>query len=952
MNQEEWQRVGKVLDDLLDLPDEQREQAIQKLRQDNPTLCDEVESLLENRQLTARLQAPPADLLATAVGVAGEEPAPKLPEIAGYEVLELLARGGMGVVYRARHRTLGHEVALKMILSGEHAGPEERARFLLEAAAVAKMRHPGIVHIHDFGEHGGNPYFSLEFLAGGSLAQRLRSAGRLPQREAAALLEKLARAVQHAHENGIVHRDLKPANVLLTVDGEPKIADFGLAKELNSQDGLSRTGNVLGTPDYMAPEQAAGNIRAIGPGTDVYSLGAILYLCLSGQVPFHGTTTFETLSLVLEQEPTPLRRLVPGISHDLENICLRCLEKEPGRRYPSAADLAADLGRFLRGEPVAARPVGALGRSWRWCHRNPAVATLLTLVVVALTAGTVVSTYFALDASHKAVQAKQRETEARKEADKAAKARDFLVSILRISERDVLAGNITARQILSQAEERVPREFADQPELRAELQAAIEDVQRNLLRTIPAAMILEATGSVQLHSSRGTTQRPTPQMLLYPDDRLTLGADAEVQLVYLSDLHKERLRPAREITIGRKGCVPPDAVRQRDDDVLMTFVHLPKGTFYMGWDGKNKGKKTEITADFEIAVHAVTQGQWQAIMGNNPSWFSRQGSGAGLLKGLSDEELKLFPVENVSWENAQEFIQKLNEKEGASGYRYRLPTPAEWEYACRGGATSEEECSYHFYFDKPANDLSSEQANFDGTRPYGNAPKGKYLERTTRIGAYPPNKLGLCDMHGNVWQVCAGSFVRGGSWNFPGFACQASASSQAPNSLRTNITGFRLVRVPVRTVPVATMLEAAGTIQLHAPDSDNRRLAPQTLLYPGDRLTLGPDARVQILWWSDLHQERLRPGREVNVGRKGCEPADAIHQRNDDILMTFVRLPKGTFYMGGGGGKPGRKTEIKQDFEVAVHTVTQGQWQAVMGYNPSDFLASRNIPKHGRELLR
>ena len=231
-----------------------------------------------------------------------------------------------------------------------------------------------------------------------------------------------------------------------------------------------------------------------------------------------------------------------------------------------------------------------------------------------------------------------------------------------------------------------------------------------------------------------------------------------MQLVFLSDLHKERLQPDREATIGRKGCAPADAVPERADDVLMTFVRLPKGTFYMGWDDVDKplpikkGVKTEIKEDFEIAVHDVTQGQWQAIMGSNPSYFSRQGNGRNKVLDISDEELKLFPVEQVSWDDAQEFIKKLNEKERGRGYSYRLPTAAEWEHACRGGATSEEECSYRFYFDKPTNDLSSEQANFNGDVPSGKAPKGPYLGRTTRVGAYPSNKLGLCDMHGNVWQ--------------------------------------------------------------------------------------------------------------------------------------------------------------------------------------------------------
>src|SRR5262249_44402541 len=390
-------------------------------------------------------------------------------------------------------------------------------------------------------------------------------------------------------------------------------------------------------------------------------------------------------------------------------------------------------------------------------------------------------------------------------ADKAKKARDFLVSIFRI--KDIQAGNTTtARQIVNQAEQRIPIEFADQPELRDELLAAIADVNRTLDRTIPAAMILEARGAIQFHSPRGGSSRPVPQTLLYPDDRLALAADAQVQLVFLSDLQQERLQAGREATIGRKGCSPAAAVRERDDSVLMTFVRLPKGTFYMGWNGKpGSAKKTKIHEDFEIAVHDVTQGQWEAIMGNNPSYFSRKGHGRNFVLDFSDEELKLFPVEGVSWNDAQEFIKKLNEKERGRGYWYRLPTPDEWEYACRGGATSEEECSYHFYFAKPTNDLSSEQANFDGNLPSGNAPKGKYLQRPTRVGAYPPNKLGLCDMHGNVWNWCAdvleGGSVRvhrGGSWGNSGTECRAAGRFCTAPTYRVIHHGFRLARVPVR----------------------------------------------------------------------------------------------------------------------------------------------------------
>ncbi len=380
------------------------------------------------------------------------------------------------------------------------------------------------------------------------------------------------------------------------------------------------------------------------------------------------------------------------------------------------------------------------------------------------------------------------------------------MSIFELADVNNQQGAMTARQILDDAEKDIPQKFADQPDLRDKLLKKIGIVEDKLTANTPLAMILEASGTVQLQSIRDGNQRAVPQTLLYTGDRLTLAADAQVQLVVLADWHKERLRSGTEATVRRKGCEPADAVAERDQDPMMTFVPLPKGTFYMGWggdDGKGgriqKGVKTEITEDFEIAVHDVTQGQWQAVMGENPSTFSRLGDGWNEVKNISDEELKLFPVENVSWDDAQAFLQKLNEKERGRGYLYRLPTEAEWEYACRGGATSEEECSHHFYFDKPTNDLSSEQANF-------NAPKGKFLGRPTRVGAYPPNQLGLCDMHGNVWQWCndlaepgrSVRVIRGGSWIWVAGFCRAAYRNGDAPGFRIHDLGFRLARVPVR----------------------------------------------------------------------------------------------------------------------------------------------------------
>jgi serine/threonine-protein kinase len=311
-----------------------------------------------------------------------------LPRIPGYEVLQELGRGGMGVVYKALHLRLNRPVALKMLLGGDHAGPRERARFQREAEAVAGLRHENVVRVHDVGDHEGRPYFTMEYVEGGSLAQHLAGT---PQaaRPAAALVATLAGAVQAAHACGVAHRDLKPANVLLTADGTPKVSDFGLARRLEGGAGLTQSGVLVGTPSYMAPEQARGQAQAIGPAVDVYALGAILYELLTGRPPFSGETAAATVQQVLTQDPVPPSRLNHSVPRDLETVCLKCLHKEPGRRYTSALALADDLRRFGEGRPIQARPVGWGARCWRWCRRNPTAAALLAtaLVLVGLASG-------------------------------------------------------------------------------------------------------------------------------------------------------------------------------------------------------------------------------------------------------------------------------------------------------------------------------------------------------------------------------------------------------------------------------------------------------------------------------------------------------------------------------------------------------------------------------------
>jgi serine/threonine-protein kinase len=309
-----------------------------------------------------------------------------LPQVPGYQVEDLLGRGGMGVVYKAWHLRLNRAVALKMLLAGPCARPEELERFLRESQAVAGLRHANIVQVYDAGEVDGRPYFTMELVEGGNLAEQTQGVPQ-PARQAAALVATLADAVQAAHQSGIVHRDLKPANILLSRDGTPKVTDFGLARRLEGDGGLTLSGLPVGTPSYMAPEQARGQKAAIGPATDVYALGAILYELLTGRPPFRAESATATLQQVVADEPVPPARLNPQVPRDLATICLKCLEKDPAKRYPSAAALADDLRRFERGEPILARPLGRLGRLVRWARRRPAEAALLAAaVLVALAA--------------------------------------------------------------------------------------------------------------------------------------------------------------------------------------------------------------------------------------------------------------------------------------------------------------------------------------------------------------------------------------------------------------------------------------------------------------------------------------------------------------------------------------------------------------------------------------
>jgi predicted Ser/Thr protein kinase len=364
--------------------------------------------------------------------------------VGDYELIDVLGRGGMAVVYLARQISLDRLVALKTVSAMLGADSHGRERFRREARAVAQLEHPGIVSIHDIGTSAGSMYYTMDYIAGSDLGKAMRERA-IPFREAASLVRKVAEAVEHAHQRGVLHRDLKPGNILLDEANEPHVTDFGIALELEAAAGLTLTGDVLGTPPYMAPEALAGGHSKSGPASEVYALGAILFHLLTGRTPFTGTSASEILHLVLTTAPPSPRLLNPAIPRDLETICLKCLEKSPESRYASAGELAEDLRRFLGGEEIRARPIVAPVRFARWARRRPAPAALLALLVLSALGATFAAV--ALERSRE--RAVRAEAQAREQLFEAQLARaESLRGSKRLGQRtDALAALAAAARI-------------------------------------------------------------------------------------------------------------------------------------------------------------------------------------------------------------------------------------------------------------------------------------------------------------------------------------------------------------------------------------------------------------------------------------------------------------------------------------------------------------------------
>jgi serine/threonine-protein kinase len=368
---EREQALDEVLTAYLKAVDAGRFPDRRELLARHPELAPDLERFFADEDAIGRwtepLHGPDLD---TPPEVAGRRPASPPGSFGDFELLGVLGRGGMGAVYKARQRSLNRLVALKVIRAGEPPGPAESRRFRTEAEVVAGLEHPNIVPVYEVGDRDGLLYLSMRLVEGGTLAEQLERFAADP-RTVARLVVDVARAVHFAHQRGVLHRDLKPGNILLDIDGRPLVTDFGLAKRVESDSSLTQSGVIVGTPSYMAPEQASGARGAVTTAADVWGLGAVLYALLTGRPPFRGETVLQTLEQVKEREPEPPHRLNRRVDRDLETVCLKCLQKDPARRYTSAADLADDLDRWLRGKSVRARRARLGERARKWVLRRP-----------------------------------------------------------------------------------------------------------------------------------------------------------------------------------------------------------------------------------------------------------------------------------------------------------------------------------------------------------------------------------------------------------------------------------------------------------------------------------------------------------------------------------------------------------------------------------------------------
>jgi formylglycine-generating enzyme required for sulfatase activity/serine/threonine protein kinase/FKBP-type peptidyl-prolyl cis-trans isomerase len=937
-----------------------------------------------------------------------------------YRIIRVLGKGAMGTVYLAEDTQLERSVAIKTPHFTESPTEESLERFYREARVAATLRQPNICPVHDVGQIDGKHYISMSYIEGRPLSAFIKPEKPQTERQILIVIRKLALALQAAHDKGIVHRDLKPANIMVDTASEPIIMDFGLARQTRREGDirLTQTGNILGTPAYMSPEQVEGDPDNIGPATDQYSLGVILYEMLTAQLPFQGTV-IAVMGQIITNEPPRPSQLRSEMDPRIEAVCLKMMAKLPSERFASTKAVADELATILK-SPAAkaatkerASPSPAASSSGRLPGAG-ASQVLKSLKLKALTESDLASLEelakkcLARRDYEQVIQVVERIPEERRSTglqtvlEKArGKADEIAFLICDIDEAERLNDGPTA---IKKAEAllkvkpghhralEVQGKYSGYGEGGAARIGVLDQFRRPLndggwipwsVLAFGLAVFGAMTAVVVIYLGRtaividikdpgvevavkGTTltvtgpdqhsvkvipgdqeltitsaglETITKSFSLKKGDKQTvtvsivdskLVARLDHEIAPSTSAHEEK---ASSPTVSGKAPSSPLAPAHEEQTTTtppptfknslgMEFVLVPKGKSWLGGGGGKPGDREVVIAhDFYLGKYEVTQEEWWKANGTTPSYFSRTGDGKDVVKDIADAELERFPVEQVSWDDAQVFLERLNKQEQDAGWVYRLPKEAEWEYACRGGPPSDKlESAYDYYFEKPTNQLLPEQANFD-----------KRLKRTGNVGSYQPNRLGLYDMHGNVWEWCDDAkksvdgvsrrVAHGGGWQSTAATCRAARRDVDPPSRRDNNLGLRVARVPVGERGASHFADAAKQADTTTAKSN----APQLLVAPFDEAAA---KKGQETWAAHLHSP-------VEITNK--------------IEMKMTLIPAGRFAMGSAetaeqlmkvfpyakkewltGERPVHRVTISQPFYLGNYEVTKGQFRKFM----------------------
>jgi serine/threonine protein kinase/formylglycine-generating enzyme required for sulfatase activity/Leucine-rich repeat (LRR) protein len=799
-----------------------------------------------------------------------------------YRIIRALGKGAMGAVYLAEDTQLERSVAIKTPHFAESQTEESLERFYREARAAATLRHANICPVHDVGQIDGKHYISMAYIEGRPLSAFVRPDKQQTERQILIVVRKLALALQEAHDHGVVHRDLKPANIMVDKKGEPIIMDFGLAQQTRREGDvrLTQTGNILGTPAYMSPEQVGGEPEKVGFPTDQYSLGVILYELLTGQLPFRGSA-IAVMGQILTKEVPPPSQLRSALDPRIEAVCLKMMAKNPSQRLASLKLVADELATLLKNPAAKPRPQDTGSQAARATQSPSASSDRLKADLGASQALKSLKPMTLKEADLASLEELARKCLGRRDYEQVIQV------IERIPEERRNAGLVALLENARAKADEITFLICDidEAERLNDAPTALKKAEA-LLKVKPghhrALQVQEKySGYGEGRTARigplGRFTQPWNKGGWIPRKLVAFGlaAFAVMACVIVIYVHKTTIvidTQDPNVVVSVKGTKveitgsttkvvqePPSAPRPRNtgpppatfkNSLGMEFVLVPKGKSWLGGGGGRPGdKELAIDQDFHLGKYEVTQGEWATVTGRNRGFFRR---GKSEVENVSDAELTRFPVEHVSWVDTQDFLERLNKEAKETGWIYRLPKEAEWEYACRGGPLSDKvESAYYFYFDKPTNELLPEQANFKS---------GNGLNRTCKVGSYQPNRLGLYDMHGNVWEWCDDAdqriqdgahlrAMRGGGWYNPSKSCEAASRDVRPPWVPRHFRndhgiGLRVARVPVgpEVVKIPPEEQKAGSPAATG-SADPDRTAAEWVLSIGGTITISENGQ-------------------------------------------------------------------------------------------------------------